>query len=177
MGATTVEVDSSHVVMISHPDEVTAPHPVRRQHGVTPISHRRRDVRCRSWWSLRAALISGVEPRAPPRDDSVLWRVVGAFGRGYLDRMPVWTVQLVARLEGLPPYPQRSSRPRQPRSTETRSAQDASVRDGIETTHGLLRGLGQRILPSPQPAWFVEFRARHPKNAGRLVHGRTPLRP
>ena len=24
MGATTVEVDSSHVVMISHPDEVTA---------------------------------------------------------------------------------------------------------------------------------------------------------
>jgi hypothetical protein len=24
MGATTVEVDSSHVVMISHPDEVTS---------------------------------------------------------------------------------------------------------------------------------------------------------
>ena len=37
MGATTVEVDSSHVVMISHPDEVTAPHPVSRRRGVTPI--------------------------------------------------------------------------------------------------------------------------------------------
>ena len=39
MGATTVEVDSSHVAMISHPDEVTGPHPVRRRRRVTPIFH------------------------------------------------------------------------------------------------------------------------------------------